>query len=105
MTVRGRRIVVSFDNTGSGLMARNGRRSGHFAIAGEDMQFVWAKARITGEKVMVKNRKVKNPIAVRYAWADNPVGADLYNREGLPAAPFCTDQEIDSRQQVIVNIQ
>ncbi len=94
MTVRGRRIIVSFENTGSGLTARNSRRPGHFAIAGEDMQFVWAKARIRGDKVIVKNRKVKKPVAVRYAWADNPVGANLYNKEGLPAAPFRTDNAI-----------
>ncbi len=91
MTVRGRKIIISFDNTGSGLVARGCRRPGHFAIAGEDMKFVWAKARIRGDRVIVKNRKVRRPVAVRYAWADNPVGANLYNREGLPAAPFRTD--------------
>ncbi|NLE35540.1 MAG: sialate O-acetylesterase [Bacteroidales bacterium] len=91
MKVKGRRIFISFDNTGSGLVARGSRRPGHFAIAGEDMQFVWAKARIKGDQVIVKNRKVKRPVAVRYAWADNPVGANLYNMEGLPAAPFRTD--------------
>ena len=92
MKVKGRRITISFDNTGSGMVARGSRRPGHFAIAGEDMQFVWAKARIKGDQVIVKNRKIKNPVAVRYAWADNPVGANLYNKEGLPAAPFRTDQ-------------
>jgi sialate O-acetylesterase len=97
MTVRGRKILISFDNTGSGLVARGSRRPGHFAIAGEDMQFVWAKARIRGDRVIVKNRKIKRPVAVRYAWADNPVGANLYNREGLPAAPFRTDQAVGSR--------
>ena len=91
MRVRGRRIIISFDNTGSGLTVRNGKRPGHFAIAGEDMQFVWAKARIKGDRVIVRARKVKRPVAVRYAWADNPEGANLYNREGLPAAPFRTD--------------
>ena len=98
MKIKGRRIFISFDNTGSGLIARGSRRPGHFAIAGEDMQFVWAKARIKGDQVIVKNRKVKKPVAVRYAWADNPVGANLYNKGGLPAAPFRTDQAIGSRQ-------
>jgi sialate O-acetylesterase len=91
MKVKGRRIYISFDNTGSGLVARGSRRPGHFAIAGDDLQFVWAKARIKGDQVIVKSRKVKKPVAVRYAWADNPVGANLFNREGLPAAPFRTD--------------
>jgi sialate O-acetylesterase len=58
------------------------------------MQFVWAKARIRGNRVIVKSREIKKPVAVRYAWADNPVGANLYNREGLPAMPFRTDQAI-----------
>jgi sialate O-acetylesterase len=56
------------------------------------MKFVWAKAGISGEKVIVKGSKIKNPVAVRYAWADNPEGANLYNKEGLPAAPFRTDR-------------
>jgi len=91
MTVRGWKIIISFDNTGSGLVARGSRRPGHFAIAGEDLKFVWARARIRGDRVIVRNRKIRRPVAVRYAWADNPVGANLYNREGLPAAPFRTD--------------
>ena len=98
MKVRGRRITISFDNTGSGLIVRNGKRPGHFAVAGEDMQFVWAQARIRGSRVIVRSREIKRPVAVRYAWADNPVGANLYNREGLPAAPFRTDQAVGSRQ-------
>lgn len=92
MTVKGRRIIISFDNTGSGLTVRGGKRAGHFAIAGDDMQFVWAKARIRGSQVILENRNIKCPVAVRYAWADNPAGANLYNNEGLPAAPFRTDQ-------------
>ncbi len=98
MKIKGRRIFISFDNTGSGLIARGSRKPGHFAVAGEDMEFVWAKTRIKGDQVIVKNRKVKKPVAVRYAWADNPVGANLYNKEGLPAAPFRTDQAAGSRQ-------
>ena len=94
MRVRGRRVFISFDNTGSGLMVRNGKRPGHFAIAGEDMKFVWAQARIRGKKVIVKSPSITKLVAVRYAWADNPVGANLCNREGLPAMPFRTDQAI-----------
>ncbi len=91
MTVRGRRMIISFDNTGSGLTVRGGKRPGHFAIAGDDMRFVWADARIKGTRVILKNRDIKKPVAARYAWADNPTGANLYNMEGLPAAPFRTD--------------
>ncbi len=92
MRVRGRKVIISFDNTGTGLIARGGGRPGHFSIAGEDMQFVWAKARLRGDQVIVKSRKIKKPVSVRYAWADNPVGANLYNMEGLPAMPFRTDK-------------
>jgi len=92
MRVRGRKVIISFDNTGTGLIARGGGRPGHFSIAGEDMQFVWAKARLRGDQVIVKSRKIKKPVSVRYAWADNPVGANLYNREELPAMPFRTDK-------------
>jgi sialate O-acetylesterase len=92
MTVKGRKIIITFDNTGSGLYVKGGGKLQQFAIAGADMKFVWAKARIKGDKVIVKGRKIKNPVAVRYAWADNPDGANLYNREGLPASPFRTDK-------------
>ena len=61
------------------------------ALAGADRRFVWAEAAIEGERVVVRSERVPEPIAVRYAWADNPQGADLYNRAGLPASPFRTD--------------
>jgi sialate O-acetylesterase len=64
----------------------------HFAIAGVDKKYVWANARIEGNTIVVWNEKIKNPISVRYAWADNPEGANLYNKEGLPASPFTTDK-------------
>ncbi len=91
MEIQGDSIVLSFSETGSGLVAQGGGELKHFAIAGKDRKFVWAGARIDGNRVVVWNKHVKNPVAVRYAWADNPEGANLYNREGLPAAPFRTD--------------
>lgn len=91
MTAKGRKIILSFDNIGSGLVVKGGQKLQQFAIAGEDMKFVWAKATIKGDKVIVKCKKIRQPVAVRYAWADNPDGANLYNKEGLPAAPFRTD--------------
>lgn len=92
MEVRGDKAVIAFSNTGSGLVSRGGEELRHFAIAGADRQFVWAEARIEGDQVTAWSDKVPKPVAVRYAWADNPEGANLYNKEGLPASPFRTDE-------------
>ncbi|MBN2274416.1 MAG: beta galactosidase jelly roll domain-containing protein [Bacteroidales bacterium] len=91
-TINGNRVEVEFDHTGSGLMAKDkyGYLKG-FAIAGADKQFIWAKAYIEGNRVIVTSDKIDKPVAVRYAWADNPDDANLYNKEGLPASPFRTD--------------
>lgn len=92
MEVEGNKISVSFTQLGSGLMVKE--KYGYpkaFAIAGADQKFYWAKADIKGDKVIVWSEKVANPVAVRYAWADNPGDANLYNKEGLPASPFRTD--------------
>ncbi len=91
MRIDGNKIILSFTDTGSGLMAKDNGELKYFAIAGADKKFVWAKARIEGNKVVVWNDGIAQPVAVRYAWADNPQGADLYNKEGLPASPFRTD--------------
>lgn len=90
--VKGNEIILSFDHTGSGLIANDGEDLAHFSIAGEDKKFVWAKARIEGNKVIVSGENLAQPKYVRYAWSDNPAGANLYNSEGLPASPFRTDQ-------------
>jgi len=92
--VAGDKIIISFTNTGSGLVAIDGEELSRFAIAGEDKKFVWAKAKIEGDKVVVWSDEVPQPKYVRYAWADNPFGANLYNKEGLPASPFRTDQSV-----------
>lgn len=84
-------MILKFKNTGRGLTAGDAQQLGHFAIAGADRQFIWAEARIKGNKVEVWSDKVLVPVAVRYGWADNPEGANLYNQEGLPASPFRTD--------------
>jgi len=62
-----------------------------FAIAGADKVFHWAQATIKGNEILVSSPDVAVPLAVRYAWADNPAGANLYNDQGLPATPFRTD--------------
>jgi sialate O-acetylesterase len=93
MRIEGNRIVLSFDHAGSGLAAKDkyGYLKG-FTIAGADRKFVWAMASITGQgEISVFSPEVPDPLAVRYGWADNPDEANLYNHEGLPAAPFRTD--------------
>lgn len=91
-TVEGNRIIVSFDHTGGGLVTDNGEEPAHFAIAGADKKFRWANAHIVENTVVVWNDDIPEPVYVRYAWADNPDFANLYNREGLPATPFRTDR-------------
>jgi sialate O-acetylesterase len=82
------KIIISFDNVGSGLISGNGEELAHFAIAGEDGKYEWANAEIRNNEVVVWSDAIKNPKSVRYAWADNPDFANLYNKEGLPASPF-----------------
>jgi len=83
------KAILSFDNVDGGLEARGGALTG-FAIAGADKKFVWADARIEGDKVVVSNAAVPKSMAVRYGWADYPV-VNLFNKQGLPATPFRTD--------------
>ncbi|WP_228451704.1 sialate O-acetylesterase [Chryseobacterium sp. SN22] len=90
MKVENSEIVLSFDNIGGGLKSRNGALK-HFAIAGSDKKFVWAEAKIKGNTVVVSSKEIKNPVAVRYAWSNNPEEANLENAEGLLASPFKTD--------------
>lgn len=92
MKIEGNKIILTFTETGKGLAIRGGEKVlKHFAIAGEDQKFVWADAVIKGNKVIVSSPDVLNPVAVRYAWADNPDDANLCNKEGLLASPFRTD--------------
>jgi sialate O-acetylesterase len=90
MKVDGNKIVINFKNVGGGLVAKGGPLK-QFAIAGEDEKFKWAKAEIKGDSVVVWNDEIKEPVSVRYAWSNNPEGCNLYNKEGLPANPFRTD--------------
>lgn len=89
--IQGDKIIISFNSIGSGLMVKGGGELTQFAIAGADKKYVWADARIDGDRVILSAKSVPNPMYVRYAWADNPEGANLYNMEGLPASPFTTD--------------
>jgi sialate O-acetylesterase len=87
--VEGDTIRIRFAHIGGGLKAKGGELKG-FAIAAADKRFVWAKATIDGDSVVVESGSVKSPAFVRYAWADNPE-CTLYNGAGLPASPFRTD--------------
>jgi len=89
MKIEDGKVRITFKHAGSGLEAKGDKLTG-FAVAGEDRTFVWADAKIDGKTVVVSSDKVTKPIAVRYAWADNPE-CNLYNKEGLPASPFRTD--------------
>jgi sialate O-acetylesterase len=85
----GGKATLSFQHVGRGLEARDGELKG-FALAGEDRKFVWAKAEIRGDRVVVSSPEVAKPLAVRFGWADYPV-VNLWNKDGLPASPFRTD--------------
>lgn len=85
------KIILEFDHTGTGLKTRDGEAPAEFAIAGADKKFIWARARIDGNKVIVWHESIPEPKHVRYAWADNPVNPNLMNNEGIPASPFKSD--------------
>jgi sialate O-acetylesterase len=86
--VKGDRMILSFDHVGGGLISRDGGPLKHFALSGDGKRFVWAQAVIEGDRVVVSHPYIRSPKAVRYAWADTPEGANLGNREGLPAGCF-----------------
>jgi sialate O-acetylesterase len=91
MEKHGNKVVLTFDHVGSGLHSFDVLEARGFAIAGSARKFVWAKAQVTGpNKIEVWSDQVAEPVAVRYAWADNPV-CNLFSADGLPATPFRTD--------------
>jgi sialate O-acetylesterase len=89
MKVEGAHAVISFSHTGSGLVAKGDELKG-FTIAGDDNKFIPARAKIDGSTVVLSSEKITKPAAARYAWATDPDG-NLFNQEGLPAAPFRSD--------------
>ena len=91
MKVAGNQATLTFGGVGSGLVAKGGGLLEGFTVAGADHKFVPAQARMEGGRVVVSSAQVAAPVAVRYGWADNPEGANLYNKEGLPTSTFRTD--------------
>lgn len=90
LEIRENRAVLSFDHVGQGLECRGDRLTG-FAICGADGKFVNADARIIGNQVEVSSPQIAQPVAIRYGWANFPV-VNLWNKDGLPASPFRTDE-------------
>jgi sialate O-acetylesterase len=91
MRVECGKAILSFDSIGNGLAAKDGPELRQFTIAGADGIYRSAKAEIRSGEVVVWSDEVPQPAHVRYAWASNPQGANLYNAEGLPASPFQAD--------------
>jgi sialate O-acetylesterase len=89
MKVDGGKAILTFKHVGGGLVAKDGPLTG-FAIAGDDRKFTNARAEIRGSEVIAWSPKVSQPVAVRYGWANYPLG-NLWNKDGLPASPFRTD--------------
>ena len=89
---KGAKILLTFDNSGTGLKVVGGEKLAEFAIAGADKKWLWAEAKVVGkDKVEVWSELVPAPVAVRYAFNSNPKNPNLTNDSGLPAAPFRTD--------------
>ena len=84
-------VRLSFAHASKGLATSDGKPPGGFQAAGRDQSFVEAEARIEGQSVVVSSPKVPQPVAVRYAWSNDPVKANLINKDALPASPFRTD--------------
>ncbi|HEY4936524.1 MAG TPA: sialate O-acetylesterase, partial [Puia sp.] len=91
-TIQGNKIIISFHNNGSDLVTSDSEMPAEFAIAGTDKNFVWAQTKIKDNQVIVWSDEVKEPKYVRYAWSDEPVNPNLYNKANLPALPFRTDE-------------
>jgi sialate O-acetylesterase len=90
MKVDGNKIRVRFDFVDGGLTAKGGQTLNEFTIAGDDQKWVPAKAVIEGDEVVVSSEQVSKPAAVRFAWRNIP-NPNFYNKAGLPASPFRTD--------------
>lgn len=89
--LEGESLRVTFKHVGQGLAFKHGDKLQGFAIAGADKVFHWAEASISGDAVLLSSPSVKKPVAVRYAWGQEHPWANLFNKDGLPALPFRSD--------------
>ena len=89
LKIDGDKAILSFRSVGQGLEAKDGPLTG-FTMAGEDKKFHDAKAEIKGDTVVVTCDQVEKPVAVRFGWTNTPI-VNLFNKDGLPASPFRTD--------------
>ncbi|MGH7493432.1 MAG: sialate O-acetylesterase [bacterium] len=90
MKREGNRLRLFFDHAEGGFLIKNGDKLKGFALAGADRKFMWAAASVEGNTIVVHHPAIAQPVAVRYAWSINPE-CSLYNKAGLPASPFRTD--------------
>ena len=90
LTTSGERAILRFKHTGEGLEVKGGEKLTGFTVAGEDKKFHPAEAKLEGDTVIVTSADVTRPVAVRFGWANYPV-VNLWNKNGLPASPFRTD--------------
>ncbi|WP_316838559.1 sialate O-acetylesterase [Pedobacter gandavensis] len=88
-------VKLNFRAVHGGLKTKDNATLRGFSIAGADQVFHWAKASIHGDRIILSSPEVMQPKAIRYGWSNNP-GCNLYNKAGLPAAPFRTDNWEDS---------
>lgn len=99
--INGSKVRIQFDHAGCGLATRDGKDPRHLQIAGAYQKWHWAKAKIEGDGLVVWHDAVKKPAGVRYAWASWPEGANLINKQGLPASCFRTDDFLPSTLGVV----
>ncbi len=87
------KVVISFTHVGKGLVFRGGDKLQGFAVAGADRKFAWADAVIEGDTVVLSCAKIRGPQIIAYAWSNDITWANLFNKDGLPALPFRTDEK------------
>jgi sialate O-acetylesterase len=91
--IEGNKVRVKFTHVGQGLAFKHGDKLQGFALADADKKFQWADAKIDGDTVVVSAAAVVKPVFVRYAWSGKRTWANLFNKDGLPAIPFRTDDD------------
>jgi sialate O-acetylesterase len=102
MKIEGKRLRLLFDHADGGFLIKNGDKPKGFALAGVDRKFVWAEATVEGQTIVVSHPAIAQPVAARYAWSVNPE-CNLYNKAGLPASPFRTDDWPEVTRMAHVN--